>query len=79
MSITSRAITTPEEMHGIFGKVANLGDTQSLLSLCEAGATIAPPPGSPLSAWRASGNEIPMRNVRRVASASTPPHHEVAR
>lgn len=46
MSITASAITTPEQMHGRFGKLANLGDAESLLSLYEPGATIAPPPGS---------------------------------
>ena len=49
MSITTPPITTPTEMHRHFGKVANLGDAQSLLSLYEPGATIAPPPGSPSS------------------------------
>lgn len=46
MSVTTHPIMTPEEMHGRFGKVANLGDAELLLSLYEPGATIAPPPGS---------------------------------
>lgn len=47
MSTTSPAITAPEQMHSEFGKLANLGNVESLLSLYEPGATIAPPPGSP--------------------------------
>ena len=52
------SITSPEQMHGRFGKVANLGDAELLLSLYEPGATIAPPPGAPAATSEPAAEHI---------------------
>ena len=52
------SITSPEQMHGHFGKIANLGDAESLLSLYEPGATIASPPGTPTAKGEPAAEHI---------------------
>ena len=52
------SITTPAQMHGQFGKIANVGDAESLLSLYEPGAVIAPPPGAPAAKGEPAAEHI---------------------